>query len=39
VAEQETLLRSVSNHVAEGIYRSTPDEQFVYINEAFATLS
>jgi PAS domain S-box-containing protein len=38
LAEREALLRSINDHIAEGIYRSTPDEQLVYVNEAFATL-
>ena len=36
--EREALLRSINNHIAEGIYRSTPDGGLVYVNEAFATL-
>ena len=38
LAEREALLRSINDHIAEGIYRSTPDEQLIYVNEAFAAL-
>ena len=36
--EQEERLRSINNHIAEGIYRSTPDDGLVYVNDAFAEL-
>ena len=38
LAEREALLRSINNHIAEGIYRSTPDQNLVYVNDAFAAL-
>lgn len=36
--EHETLLNSINENLSEGIYRSTLDEGFIYINPAFALL-
>ena len=36
--EREERLRSINNHISEGIYRSTPEDGLVYVNDAFAEL-
>lgn len=36
--EREELLTSINNHISEGIYRSTPEDGLVYVNEAFVEL-
>ena len=36
--EREEQLSSINQHISEGIYRSTPDEGLVYVNEAFAQM-
>lgn len=36
--EREQELRSINEHISEGIYRSTPNDGLVYVNEAFATM-
>ena len=38
LAEREAQLRSINNHIAEGIYRAVPGEGLVYVNNAFADL-
>ena len=35
---REQLLTSINNHITEGIYRSTPDDGLIYVNDAFAEL-
>ena len=36
--EREELLRSITENVSEGIYRSTPEEGIVYANSAFVEM-
>jgi len=36
--EQKQRLRSITENVSEGIYRSTPEGRLVYVNQAFADL-
>jgi len=36
--EREQELRSINEHISEGIYRSTPNDGLVYVNEAFALM-
>lgn len=36
--EQERLLQSITENVSDGIYRTTPEDGFVYVNQAFARL-
>ena len=36
--EQEVQLRSITEHVSEGVFRSTPEEGLVYANQAFAEM-
>ena len=35
---QQQLLSSINQHIQEGIFRSTPEDGLVYVNEAFAKL-
>lgn len=35
IKEKDTMLSSVSNNISEGIYRSTPEDGLIYVNEAF----
>ena len=36
--ERERQLASINRHISEGIYRSTPNDGLVYVNEAFAEM-
>ena len=36
--EQEQMLSSIADNIADGIYRSTPDKGMVYANEALARM-
>ncbi|WP_158705117.1 PAS domain S-box protein [Salinibacter altiplanensis] len=36
--EREVLLRSITDHISEGIYRSDPERGIVYANEAFVNM-
>ncbi|MGI9542227.1 MAG: sensor histidine kinase, partial [Cyclobacteriaceae bacterium] len=38
ILENEHLLISINENLHEGIYRSTPENGFIYINEAFARM-
>lgn len=35
---REHELRSINEHISEGIYRSTPNDGLVYVNDAFASM-
>lgn len=36
--EREEELRSINAHISEGIYRSTPKDGLIYVNDAFASM-
>lgn len=36
--KHEQLLESINQHIQEGIYRSTPEEGVIYVNEPFAEI-
>ena len=36
--EREELLRTINEHISEGVFRSTPNDGLVYVNQAFADL-
>ena len=36
--KREERLRTITEHVSEGLYRSTPDRGLVYVNQAFAEM-
>ena len=38
ILENEHLLISINENLHEGIYRSTPENGFIYVNEAFARM-
>ena len=38
VEERERLLVSINKNISDGIYRSRPDDKFIYVNEAFVKL-
>ena len=38
LSQASQLLTSIRDHLAEGIFRSTPEGKFLYVNQAFAEL-
>ena len=38
IEQQQSLIKSISDNISEGIYRSVPGKRFVYVNRAFLSM-